>query len=474
MARRSLRLGALLIAAGTMAAACGSDDDDSSSDATTTAAAVATTASGAAESTSSAVTSTPSSGSSTGSAGSTADGAGGEGIVFSESSAHKADVDRTGETIKIGVSNDEGGAFSLPEFRIGIEEGAKYINDHGGINGAQIEIVKCLSDASPEGAVNCANQFVEEKVDLATYGIEVAIDAAIPIYGQAGIPLITPAAYGTAQRTDPNSTVIGSAAGAYAVWPLQAFKDLGATDVAFIAENQPSSPNFIDLLNKWAPELGVKIVSTTLVDPGNPDYTAAVQTGMSKGATVIWNFTTEPGCIAFVTAIDQLAYDGVAMAGACSQYISALGEKSVGTLNLIDSYFPDVAAAAPANIQANLKAYEEAMKAAGQDQYINGFATLSFSFMQDLKTLLETIPEGPIDAASITKAADTDQDLPSFNAADFNCGAKVWPAEPAYCRAGLLILEVVDKDGELIREPLSKENNGYFYDAALAEKSASL
>ena len=83
----------------------------------------------------------------------------------------------SGETIKIGLSNDEGGAFSLPEFRVGAEVGAKYINDHGGINGAKIELVNCLSDASPEGAVNCANQFVEAKVDMATYGIEVAIDA---------------------------------------------------------------------------------------------------------------------------------------------------------------------------------------------------------------------------------------------------------------------------------------------------------
>jgi branched-chain amino acid transport system substrate-binding protein len=412
---------------------------------------------------------------SAGSAATTSAGQAGGGITFSASSSHKAAVDRTGETIKIGLSNDEGGAFSLPEFRVGAEVGAKYVNDHGGINGAKVELVNCLSDASPEGAVNCANQFVEKKVDIATYGIEVAIDAALPVYDGASIPLITPAAYGTKQRTDPNATVIGSAAGAYTVWPLQAFKSLGATDVAFIAENQPSSVNFIDLLNKWAPVLGVKIVSTTLVDPGNPDYTAAVQTGISKGATAIWAFVSEPGCISFVTAVRQLDYKGVTMAGSCSQYISVLGQKSVGTLNLIDAYYPDVAASAPANIQTNLQTYADAMKAAGQDKYLAGFATLSFSFMQDLKTLLETIPAGPINAASISKAKNTDQTLPSFNAADFNCGAKVWPAEPAYCRAGLLILKVVDKGGgTLIREPLSKDNNGYFFDPAIAAKSTTL
>jgi hypothetical protein len=94
--------------------------------------------------------------------------------------------------------------------------------------------------------------------------------------------------------------------------------------------------------------------------------------------------------------------------------------------------------------------------------------------MQDLKTLLETIPDGPINADSIAKAKNADQSLPSFNAADFNCGVKVWPAEPAYCRAGLLILKVVQKDGKLIREPLSQENNGYFYDEKIAAESSSI
>lgn len=55
-------------------------------------------------------------------------------VQFSKSNDNKADVDRTGETIRIGAINDEGGALSIPEVRIGLEVAVDYINEHGGVN----------------------------------------------------------------------------------------------------------------------------------------------------------------------------------------------------------------------------------------------------------------------------------------------------------------------------------------------------
>ena len=66
--------------------------------------------------------------------------------------------------MKIGLINTEGGVFSIPDYRIGAEVAFDKINANGGINGAKIETVVCLSDASPEGSINCANKMVEEKV----------------------------------------------------------------------------------------------------------------------------------------------------------------------------------------------------------------------------------------------------------------------------------------------------------------------
>ena len=44
-------------------------------------------------------------------------------------------------TIKIGYINNEGPAFSLPEFRVGGEVAIDYINKHGGVKGAKIQEV---------------------------------------------------------------------------------------------------------------------------------------------------------------------------------------------------------------------------------------------------------------------------------------------------------------------------------------------
>ena len=194
------RRGILVVCAGAalalVAAACGGDNSGGSS-AATTAAPAATTASAAVTTAAGAATTTA-----TTAAGGAATTAG-------------AKVDRTGETITIGYINNEGGAFSLPEFRVGGEVAVDAINKAGGVGGAEIKLDMCLSDATPEGSINCANKFVDEKVNLVYAGIDVASDAFLPIISQAGIPYVSSNSWGPAQKNDPNSHLLHAAAGAF-------------------------------------------------------------------------------------------------------------------------------------------------------------------------------------------------------------------------------------------------------------------
>ena len=78
-------------------------------------------------------------------------------------------------------------SISLPEIRQAFESGVNYVNEElGGINGRPMKAETCNLDITPESSVNCANQFVEKNVVVAVQGVDVAADAALPIWGRPG------------------------------------------------------------------------------------------------------------------------------------------------------------------------------------------------------------------------------------------------------------------------------------------------
>ena len=130
-------------------------------------------------------------------------------------------------------------------------------------------------------------------------------------------------------------------------------------------------------------------------------------TAQAGNADAIWGQLTEPGCIGLATATNQLGFTGPVMVGSCTAYIQVLKDKAVGTYTSGDVFIPEIAKYAPADIQARLKSYEDNMTAAGQQQYLNGFAVAPYSAMFELVSILETIPAGPINGDSINKALST-------------------------------------------------------------------
>ena len=360
-------------------------------------------------------------------------------VVGTASAANKTAT----KTIKIGYVNNEGAAFSLPEFRIGGEVAIDYINKHGGIKGLKIEEIKCIADASPESSINCANKFIEQKVTIAYAGIDVASDAALPLLSKAGIPYVTSNSWGTAQKNDPDSFILHAASAAYTIAPLKVLQGLGSKKVAVILEDTPSGQDFIKNVVKPIGEgkLGLQIIAVT-VDPANPDWTAAVTTAMAGKPDAIWGQLTEPGCIGMTTATSALGFKGPVFAGSCSLYISVVGDKAIGTYTSGDVYNFEQSKFAPAKIQKNLAVYATAMKAAGQEKYINGFAAAPYSSMFELKSIMETI-KGPITPASFKAAMNSGKTTPGHLGSDLKCGQKPWPTETSHCRADILIWKVV-------------------------------
>ena len=372
-----------------------------------------------------------------------------------------AAIDRTGEVIKVGYVNNEGAAFSLPEFRTGGEVAIQFINDNGGINGAMIETEVCLSDGTPESAINCANQLIEADVVLAYMGIEVASEAAINLWVEAGIPYISSHAWGVTEQNSPGSVILHSPAGAYAVGPAKTFADLGIDHIAVILEDTPAGNAFMDATsNPIMAHHGIEWEGI-LVDPAAPDWTAAIATAQAAGVDGVWGQLTEPGCIGMVGAAAASGYDKPVFAGSCSFYIPILGAAAIGTYTQSDVYFPSTAASAPPEIQAQIAEYVELMTAAGYEDHIEGFAVAPYSAWRAMEIILERI-EGPVTAEAVLHAFKNAGETPGWFGPNHRCGEAPWPAESSACKSEIAVWQIAERDDGTIGRVLVGDG---FFDA---------
>src|SRR5204862_6895853 len=100
------------------------------------------------------------------------------------------------DTIKVGAPFNVTGALSsldAPALN-GAKLKAKEINDAGGINGKQIELVVYDTKTDPTVIASTASQLVGQVPVAMGFTDSDSVLAAGPIFQQAGIPFVTPGA----------------------------------------------------------------------------------------------------------------------------------------------------------------------------------------------------------------------------------------------------------------------------------------
>ena len=428
---------ALLLAVGLIAAACGSADDGG---------AVAEPAA-----------TPPSAADGTGSAAITADDGGSVGTDDDDAAAGSdgasgdgAPIDRTGEIIRVGYVNNEGGNISLPELRIGGEVAIGVINDAGGIHGAMIEPVVCLSDGTPESAINCAIKLIEEDVVMAYMGVELGSEAAFGLWLDAGIPYVSSHSWGQTERNSPGAFLLHVATGAFAVGPAKTFSELGIDHIAVVVQDSSTALDFMD--NIIAPVLahhGIEM-ERVVVDIAAPDWTAAIAAAQSAGVEGMMGQLDEFGCIGMVGSAAASGFDKPIFAGSCTLYIGVLGSAAIGTYTQGDQWVPWVAEFAPPEIQERLTKYADHMTAAGHERLIEGFAVAPYGAWREIAFILETI-EGPITPESITDAFANAGETPGWFGPNLRCGQAPWPAESSHCMSHIMVWQVVEADDGSLR-----------------------
>ena len=355
----------------------------------------------------------------------------------------------TGEPIKIGYLNNEGGAtFSVPELRIGAQVAADYVNNTlGGVNGRPIQLVPCADDGSPEKSIDCANKLIEAKVVAVLEGTDLGADAVLPILKPANIPLVGHVQFGNAQMVDDNSYFFGSAALAYGGAALKYYADQGIKSVEWFMPDQAAMHAFTDaVLTPTAAKLGLKYKSI-YYDPTAPNFSVLATTAVTDKAQASGSIVgTDGACASFIGALRDAGYQGRILAASCSGLFGSIGDKAVGVDTDSDHWNPSDVESAPIAKQQELQLYTQQMTAAKHSDLVRGNAVIGFADVMNLSRILTTV-QSPVDGTAVTKAIRGTRDFDSFLGPKITCDHSLIPGNSA-CAAGLLFFRV-QKDGSV-------------------------
>src|SRR3954470_24264033 len=234
----------------------------------------------------------------------------------------------TGDPIAIGFINNEGGAFSVPELRVGNEVGASYVNNPlGGVNGRPIHVERCATNGTPESAIDCVNGFIEKHVVAVIEGTDLGADAALPLLKDAGIPMLGHVQFGAGRMFDANAYYFGAAAIAYGVAALRYYKDQGAQTITWFLPDEGTSHAFTDsFLLPAAEKIGVDY-KTVYYDAANPNWSVLAATAVSENPDASGSVAaTDAQCAEMVSALRDAGYQGRVFAASCFGLADAIGD----------------------------------------------------------------------------------------------------------------------------------------------------
>ena len=200
-----------------------------------------------------------------------------------------------GDTIKLGVAGPHSGdlaSYGLPSVNAA-KLVVKKVNANGGINGKMVELLIEDDVCKPEIATNTATKLVTEGAQVVLGHIcSGATKAALPIYKDAGILVMSPSATNPALTKSgdyPNFFRTIAPDDAQAKVDVDfALNKLGYTKIAVVHDKGDYGKGFAEFAKKFIEESGKgKVVLYEGVTPGAVDYSAIVQKIRKSGAEAV-------------------------------------------------------------------------------------------------------------------------------------------------------------------------------------------
>ncbi len=146
-----------------------------------------------------------------------------------------ASVEFTGEPIKVmTMAPIDTEVLNTPAI-LNIAEGAVIgINNAGGINGHEVQLITCNEGFDPNIAADCARDAVDQGVAAVVGGFTINAPNVLPILARADIPWVGPPLVSSNELTDPGAYPVNSGIMSMAALGKRAVED-GCENIASVA-----------------------------------------------------------------------------------------------------------------------------------------------------------------------------------------------------------------------------------------------
>jgi branched-chain amino acid transport system substrate-binding protein len=345
----------------------------------------------------------------------------------------------TGEPVKVGLINPEGGpSISQPEGREAAEAAVKYANEHlGGLGGRPIELEVCKSKEDPASNGACANQMVEADVVGVVVGNTGNGESMAPVVTGAGIAYTSYNGTSGSELAGKNSFLwTGGVAAVMANFAKAAAKD-GVKDFTLYGTDNASVVGALTKLGEpifKAANITLKIVPIPL---GTPDTTPQVSAGLKSDPGAVGIVGDANMCASTLKALDTLANDAPRfMIQNCLEPSTI----KAATPAAYDNAFLFTSADGESKDDKEAQIYRAVMAKYAPETSTAGAAVNGYQSMLGFIRAAGGV-QGDVTAESVVTAISSAKDVPVpvGHGATMTCDGKQFPGLTAICNASSLI-----------------------------------
>jgi branched-chain amino acid transport system substrate-binding protein len=242
--------------------------------------------------------------------------------------------------IKIGsISVISSPVTAFPQVETGLKAAIAKINDEGGVNGRELELVLCNDQFDPNVAITCAQQMVQEKVAAVVGSLSGQATAFLPILEKAGIPyLANQGSAGAPEFSSEISFPLSAGTVAQLGGSGRYVADEGGDNVVILRSPSPSADFGVSAMQSAA-EAGGATVNIIQVADDATDYAPAAASALEQNPDGIAIAVQGPNVPKAVTALRGQGYDGpiaMTLSYLSPATIESMGQDGVGIVGVGD------------------------------------------------------------------------------------------------------------------------------------------